>query len=45
MDYCIYILQSEQDGSYYVGHTHDIILRLAHHNDGWTKSTKGKRPW
>ncbi|MEO8168866.1 MAG: GIY-YIG nuclease family protein [bacterium] len=33
------------DGSYYVGHSHDVILRLTHHNDGWTKSTKGKCPW
>ncbi|MBI5471822.1 MAG: GIY-YIG nuclease family protein, partial [Ignavibacteriae bacterium] len=41
----VYILQSELDGSYYVGYSHDVELRLVHHNDGWTTSTKAKRPW
>ena len=41
----LYIIQSLKDGSYYIGHSHDPGLRLMHHNDGWTRSTKGKRPW
>ncbi len=45
MNYYVYILQSDVDGSYYVGYSHDVALRLIHHNDGWTISTKGKRPW
>ena len=45
MNYCVYILKSEIENTYYVGYTHDIALRLQHHNDGWTVSTRGKRPW
>ncbi len=41
----VYIIQSMVDGTYYVGHSHDPYLRLTHHNDGWTQSTKAKRPW
>jgi putative endonuclease len=37
-----YIIQSLVDGSYYIGSTHDVLLRLERHNIGWTKSTKGK---
>jgi len=44
--YVVYILKSEQDGSYYVGHTSDLEKRLWHHNSklnrGWTKK---KQPW
>gem|GEM_PF-5544438 len=25
--------------------THDVQLRLVHHNDGWSRSTKSGRPW
>ncbi len=45
MGYYVYILQSQADQSYYVGSSHDPKLRLEHHNDGWSRSTKGKRPW
>jgi len=41
----VYIIQSLLDGSFYVGVTHDLQLRVQRHNDGWTRSTKGKRPW
>ena len=41
----VYVIQSECDGSYYVGHTHDLQLRLVHHNAGWSRSTKAMRPW
>ena len=41
----VYILQSQLDGSYYIGETHNVELRLQRHNEGWSRSTKGKRPW
>jgi putative endonuclease len=41
----VYVLQSETDGSYYIGSTYDVTWRLWRHNDGWTFSTKSKRPW
>ena len=32
-------------GSFYIGHTHNLDLRVAYHNDGWTSSTKAGQPW
>ncbi|MBT3169314.1 MAG: GIY-YIG nuclease family protein [Candidatus Cloacimonetes bacterium] len=43
--YYTYILYSEHKDKYYVGYTHDIALRLARHNAGWSKSTKSGIPW
>lgn len=40
-----YILQSEVDGSFYIGQTNDVEKRLSRHNAGYNRSTKGKRPW
>ena len=45
MPHFAYILQSEVDGSFYVGSSHNPILRCQRHNDGWTRSTKTKAPW
>jgi putative endonuclease len=45
MAHFVYIIQSQTDGLYYVGETHDVCLRVQRHNDGWSRSTKGKRPW
>ncbi len=45
MAYFVYILMSEKAGTYYVGHTHDLIDRLDRHNQGRVKYTKSKRPW
>ncbi|MEK6756875.1 MAG: GIY-YIG nuclease family protein [Bacteroidota bacterium] len=45
MKHYVYIIQSEMDGSYYAGSAHNVPLRVHRHNEGWTKSTKGKRPW
>ena len=45
MDYFVYILRSQHDGSYYVGSTQDVEARLERHNQGRTKYTKPKRPW
>ena len=45
MPHFVYIIQSQLDHSFYVGETHDIPLRIQRHNDGWSRSTKSKRPW
>ncbi len=34
MGYCVYIVQSEKDGTYYVGHTNNLGERLDRHNSG-----------
>jgi putative endonuclease len=43
--YTVYVLQSEQNGSFYKGMTENIPARLKQHNAGKTKSTQSKRPW
>ena len=45
MAYSVYIIQSETDGSYYVGSTSNVNLRVQRHNEGWSRSTKSKGPW
>ena len=45
MGYCLYILRSLKDGTYYIGHTSDIDSGLQRHNQGRVKYTKGNRPW
>jgi putative endonuclease len=45
MAYFVYILQSEKDGSYYIGHTSDLGRRIERHNQGRGGYTKGKLPW
>ena len=45
MNYSVYILRSLKNGDLYVGSTEDISNRLARHNCGKVKSTKGYRPW
>jgi putative endonuclease len=45
MLYFVYILQSQKDGSYYVGSTQDLEERIQRHNQGRSLYTKGKRPW
>jgi putative endonuclease len=40
-----YIIQSEKNGRYYIGHTENLSLRLERHNAGMVKSTKNKGPW
>ena len=43
--YFVYIIQSQRDGSYYVGHTNNLTDRLNRHNQGKSKYTKTKTPW
>jgi putative endonuclease len=45
MTYYVYILESDFDGSYYVGSTSNLKERLERHNQGRSKYTKQKRPW
>jgi len=43
--YFAYILYSKAKDRYYVGHTHNLELRLERHNSGWSRSTKSGIPW
>ncbi len=45
MDFFVYIIHSKSKNKYYIGYTHNLNLRLMHHNNGWTKSTKSGIPW
>jgi putative endonuclease len=41
----LYILESELDGSFYIGQSNDVSKRLITHNSGHNKSTKSRIPW
>jgi putative endonuclease len=41
----VYILQSEKDGSYYIGFTSNLNQRLEYHNSGKSRYTSKKMPW
>jgi len=45
MNYYVYILQSQKDGTYYVGQTKNLDERLQRHNEKREKSTKFKSPY
>ena len=45
MSYCFYILQSEKDGSYYLGQTANLEDRLKRHNQGRSRYTRNRGPW
>jgi putative endonuclease len=45
MAYYVYVLRSEKDGSFYVGHTSDLEERIQRHNHGKSLYTKAKAPW
>ena len=40
----VYVLRSLRDGETYTGSTNDLRKRFKQHNDGLTRSTKGRRP-
>ena len=39
------IIQSFKDGSFYIGYTSDLRIRLEFHNSGKSKYTARKAPW
>jgi len=41
----VYILQSESTQRFYIGCAADVQARLAEHQRGQTKSTRGRGPW
>lgn len=41
----VYVIRSSVDGRFYVGMTIHVERRVAEHNSGRTKSTKGYIPW
>jgi putative endonuclease len=41
----VYLLQSELDGTNYVGMTENLLRRIEEHNQGKSKFTAGHRPW
>jgi putative endonuclease len=45
MVYIVSILQSDRDGSFYIGHTACLEERLRRHNEGRSPYTKAKIPW
>ncbi|MBA4313062.1 MAG: excinuclease ABC subunit C [Chlorobiaceae bacterium] len=45
MSMVVYILQSEKNKRYYVGHTENLERRLIEHNSGNGLSTKYGVPW
>ena len=45
MAYTVYILQSDEDGSFYIGYTACLGKRLHRHNAGGSRYTKAKIPW
>ena len=45
MAYFVYILQSERDGSYYIGHTSNLEERLKRHNERRSLYTRGRPLW
>ena len=42
--YYIYVLQSQNDGKFYIGFTKDLKLRFEQHNKGLVESTRERRP-
>ena len=43
--YFTYILKSQKDDGYYIGHTIHLEERLKQHNAGKVRSTKGRKPF
>lgn len=43
--YFVYVLKSVNNWRFYVGMTSNVENRVGEHNKGYTKSTKGYRPW
>jgi putative endonuclease len=45
MPYFVYVIKSIGNSIHYIGSTSDLANRLADHNAGRSRFTKGHRPW
>jgi len=45
MNYYVYILESINKKTYYIGQTNDLLRRVQEHNTSRSKSTKLGVPW
>lgn len=43
--YYVYVLQSQKDGSIYIGYTADLQARFSAHNAGLSEHTAKHMPW
>ena len=43
--YYVYILESQKDKYWYTGYTSNLRKRFMEHQNGYTRSTKFRRPW
>ncbi len=43
--FSVYIIESQLDGTFYIGYSKNIEKRLEGHNRGQSKFTKSKGPW
>ncbi len=43
--YWVYILRSQKDNKFYIGHTNNLERRLEEHNSGKDKSTSWRKPF
>lgn len=43
--YFVYLLQSDKNGSFYIGCTSDLKKRVLEHNNGQSYHTKKYLPW
>ena len=41
----VYVLQSQKDHKYYIGHTNNLVRRIQDHNRGKSKSVKTRGPF
>jgi len=45
MPFFVYILQSEKDGRFYIGHTEHLAERVKYHNAGYSHALRNRGPW
>ena len=43
--YCMYVLKTSSNPSFYIGHTADLKKRFIEHNQGKVTATKRGIPW
>ncbi len=45
MFHVVYVIQSKQDKSFYIGYTSNLKKRISEHNMGLNISTRKQKPW